>query len=143
VASNILSGGDGRDSLTAGGRRDLLFGGLGADTLRAGSGDDLLVGDATNFDEDFVALLAMQSEWARTDDAVTPFQDRIEHLMGTLPDGKNGAYLLGSSTIRDDWAVDQLYGRAGRDWFLCRSSGWMRDRVRDAKRGDVVTQLLY
>lgn len=43
-----VQGGDGNDSLTGNGDRNVLAGGAGKDTLRGGSGDDLLYGEAGN-----------------------------------------------------------------------------------------------
>src|SRR5207244_12122204 len=44
TANNVLVGGAGADALTGGSGRDLLIGGAGADTLRGGGGDDILIG---------------------------------------------------------------------------------------------------
>ncbi|MBF0360726.1 MAG: carbohydrate-binding protein, partial [Oligoflexia bacterium] len=46
--SNVLFGGDGNDTITAGDMGDYLFGGSGIDTITGGKGNDLLAGGSSN-----------------------------------------------------------------------------------------------
>src|SRR5262249_43655603 len=115
LANSVLLGGAGNDSLAGGSGRDLLIGGLGSDRLHGGGGDDILIGGTTSFDDNLSALSAIMAEWGRTDLA---YQNRINHLNGTVPGGLNGAIDLNSATVLDDAAIDQLWGDSGQDWFL-------------------------
>jgi len=128
-------GGDGNDTITAGGGRDLLFGGRGADALRGGSGDDLLVAGPSAYDASLAALRAIWDEWTRMDAA---YPTRVRHLRGTSSGGRNAGYYLTPSTVSDDAAVDLLFGESGNDWFFYRSSGGSKD-VLDRKRCEEVT----
>src|SRR5207302_5325888 len=87
TANNVLVGGAGADALTGGTGRDLLIGGLGADTLRGGGGDDILIGGYTDYDANVQALLAVMKEWGRTD---ATYNTRVNHLSGTSG-GLNGS----------------------------------------------------
>jgi MBG domain (YGX type)/Bacterial Ig-like domain (group 3)/Putative Ig domain/PKD domain/RTX calcium-binding nonapeptide repeat (4 copies) len=112
---NLLLGGAGTDLLLGGGGRDILIGGLGSDLLFGGRGDDLLIGGTTAFDGNPAALNAVMQEWARTD---ADYDTRVAHLTGTLAGGKNGSWLLNSSSVHDDSSVDVLTGGPGRDLFF-------------------------
>jgi Ca2+-binding RTX toxin-like protein len=138
TANNVLVGGAGNDTLMGGSGRDLLIGGLGADTLRGGGGDDILIGGATDHDANVPALLAIMKEWGRTD---VDYTKRVKHLQGTLSGGLNGSYLLKTTTVCDDSAIDSLFGEAGLDWFLARKSGTKKDKVNDLATGEVSTDL--
>ncbi len=61
--NDVLVGGDGNDVLIGGGGSDVLIGGNGSDFLLGNGGDDLLIPGATMFDNDPVALAALQAEW--------------------------------------------------------------------------------
>src|SRR5204863_4203025 len=89
TANNVLVGGAGNDTLLGGSGRDLLIGGAGADTLRAGGGGALLIGGTTDYDANVAALLAVMKEWGRTD---VDYNTRVKHLSGTLAGGLNGSY---------------------------------------------------
>jgi Ca2+-binding RTX toxin-like protein len=134
TANNVLVGGDGTDTLQGGSGRDLLFGGQGADTLRGGSGEDVLVGNATAHDANLNGLLALLSEWARTD---ADYATRVSHLRGQSGGGLNGAYLLDSTTILDDAAIDQLYGETGVDLFFTST----QDNANDLAAGETEVEL--
>jgi uncharacterized delta-60 repeat protein len=134
TANNILLGGAGNDTLTAGSGRDILISGPGADVLHAGGGGDILIGGTTDWDANLTALAALRAEWGRTDLA---YQDRINHLDGTVAGGLNGSYLLNAQTAHDDGAKDQLDGGGGIDWFFAGASDGLGGR----KRGEVVTTI--
>jgi Ca2+-binding RTX toxin-like protein len=110
--NDVLVGGAGNDKLTGGPGRSLLLGGAGADTLTGGAGDDLLIAGTTNYDTNAQALLAVLSEWQRTD---ADYTTRISHLRNG--GGKNGSFKLTSSTVHADTSADVLTGGAGQDWF--------------------------
>jgi Ca2+-binding RTX toxin-like protein len=113
---DILVGGDGDDSLSGFGGVDILIGGLGLDILIGGGANDLLIGGNTLFDANTAALEAIMSEWARTN---VGYPGRINHLLGTAPGGKNGAFFLNNTTVFDDLAVDNLTGGTkDRDWYI-------------------------
>jgi hypothetical protein len=135
-ANNVLVGGAGNDAIYGGGGRDLLIGGLGADTLRAASGGSILVGGPTDHDSNVTALLALMKEWGRTD---ANYNTRVKHLSGSLSGGLNGSTRLTSTTVRDDNAIDSLYGWAGVDWFIVSGSGKKKDKVFDKTSGEVLS----
>jgi len=137
TANNILVGGAGGDTLRGGSGRDLLIGGLGTDNLQGNGGDDILIGSVTDFDANLPALLALMSEWGRTD---ANYQTRVSHLSGTAG-GLNGGYFLNAATVHDDAALDQLYGQGGSDWFLVTGSGANKDKVNDTVAGEIITLL--
>ena len=112
--NDVLVGGAGSDTLTGSSGRNILIGGLGADVLRGGSGDDLLIGATTSYDANVKSLTSLMAEWKRTD---ATYQQRIDHLMGTVSGGANGSVLLKSKSIKDDRAVDVMTGGDGADWF--------------------------
>src|SRR5262249_1883264 len=125
-ANHVRLGEAGNDSLQGGSGRDLQIGGLGSDTLHAGSGGDILIGCRTDYDNDLTALASIMAEWGRTD---IGYQDRINHLTGSVPGGLNGTVFLNALTVHDDAAVDQLFGGSGQDWFLYRAFGSLADRL--------------
>ncbi|VTR96211.1 na-ca exchanger integrin-beta4 : Na-Ca exchanger/integrin-beta4 OS=Trichodesmium erythraeum (strain IMS101) GN=Tery_1772 PE=4 SV=1: Calx-beta: Calx-beta: Calx-beta: Calx-beta: Calx-beta: Calx-beta: PKD: PKD: HemolysinCabind: HemolysinCabind [Gemmata massiliana] len=137
TAGAVLVGGGGNDTLYGGSGDDLLIGGAGADALRGGSGEDILIGGITDFDADLAALRALRAEWVRTD---ADLATRIRHLSGTAAGGLNGSYRLIAATIRDDAAVDTLYGEGDGDWFF-RELGLFPDQVSDAKKNETRTDL--
>jgi Ca2+-binding RTX toxin-like protein len=112
AGNDILVGGAGNDALIAGAGRSLLIGGLGADTLLGGGADDILIGGTTDYDTNTSALLALMSEWQRTD---ADYTTRISHLRNG--GGNNGTFKLNSTTVHDDATADVLTGGAGKDWF--------------------------
>ncbi len=137
TANNILSGGDGNDTVQGGAGRDILLGGAGADTLRGNGGDDVLIGNTTDFDVNLAALNALMAEWARAD---ADYATRTNHLRGLASGGNNGAYLLNSSTIHDDAALDQLYGGSELDLFFYTALG-IKDKVNDASGSEQIVAI--
>jgi len=133
----IVLGRDGNDKLTGGTGRDLLIGGRGKDLLHGGAGDDIISSGPTKLDTDLSGLLAVMAEWS---DAGTDYVTRLQHLSGT-PGGANGASFLAAATVKIDTSVEQLFGDAGRDWFLFSDSGLMADHVMDMVDGEVLTGL--
>jgi hypothetical protein len=139
TANNVLVGGAGNDGLYGGSGRDLLIGSLGADTLRAGGGGALLIGGTTDYDANVPALLAVMKEWGRTD---ADYNTRIKHLQGALAGGLNGSYRLTTATVHDDNNADKLFGGAGMDWFVAGGKGKKnRDNVYGQTSGEVITSL--
>ena len=132
---NVLLGGAGNDVITGGGDRDVLVGGLGSDQLKGGAGDDILIGGLTDHDDNLAAWKLIMDEWSRTDIGYTP---RMDHLAGTLPNGRNGTTYLNAATLDDDGgAVDTLTGEGNNDWFLT----WASDTATDKKNPERQTNL--
>lgn len=122
-ANNVLVGGEGNDRLDGGAGRDLLIGGDGLDTLFGGSGDDIVIGGTTAYDDNAPALAAIMRQWA----SGQSFQKRRTGLeTGLLP-------LERDATVFDDALWDDMFGGAGRDWFLDFSPF---DVVHDRHRND-------
>ena len=116
--TDVLSGGDGNDELSGGDGRNILIGGNGADYLVGGSDQDLLLSDKYHSESTALALQSMLVEWVQA----TPYQTRIDHLLGTTPGGANGSYVLSSATVTVDASADYLTGGGGQDWFLANSA---------------------
>jgi hypothetical protein len=118
---SVLVGGAGNDVLTGGAGRNILIGGSGTDTLIGGNAGDILVGEQLSYyDEaaptvDTVALDALFAEWCRTD---LVYQDRVDHLSGSVAGGLNGLYVLNGTTVFDDGVVDDILAGAGQNWLL-------------------------
>src|SRR5262249_17543358 len=118
--------------------RDLLIGGLGADVLHGGDGDDILIGGTTSYDDNLTALGAIMAEWGRTD---LSYQNRINHLTGSVAGGLNGTFVLTRATGPHHAAVDQLFGDAGQDWFLYQATGAFKDFLGDKKQNEIATPI--
>ena len=111
----LLVGDGGANALTGGTGRSILIGDAGADTLTGGSGDNILIGGSTFYDNNMIALMAIFSEWTRTD---LSFDRRFADLVSGNPNGLNGGYVLTRSTVLSDASADVLIGSAGLDWFF-------------------------
>jgi Ca2+-binding RTX toxin-like protein len=122
--NDILLGGAGNDSLHAGSGRSLLIGGLGADRIIGDSADDIVIGGTTSHDLNDAALLAILSEWKRTDET---YQQRISHLI--KGGGRNGLILLNTTKVFNDIAHDVLTGGQGLDWFFQSPLDTITDRI--------------
>lgn len=133
AGNDVLSGARGNDSLTGGTGQDVILGGWGADALQGEAGEDLIVADATNFDLNATALLAIQAEWT----SANSYGQRVAHLSGT-PGGSNATtYLIPGTTVFDDDAVDQISGGAvDLDWFIYNL---MQDILSDHAPGEAET----
>lgn len=139
TGNDVLIGGAGVDTLLGGAGRDLLIGDTGADLLHGGAGEDILVAgpvsyywESTNV-LNLAALTSIMAEWTRTDLGTlsdpTGYLARRDHLLSSSG-GLNGAWLLNSSTIQQDFpAIDQLFGEGDRDWFLASSEDQSPDRA--------------
>jgi len=115
--ANVLSGGDGRDILIAGGVAD----GAGVpldvpfpgSALNGGNGEDLLIGGVTVYDTDKAALDALMAEWSGPD----LYDTRVNTLRnGLLAPGKvswNGL----QNTLNGQADPDLHFGSAARDLY--------------------------
>jgi hypothetical protein len=112
--NDILVGGAGNDTLTAGSGRSILIGGTGADILVGGADQDILIGGSTDYDANTAALTQIMAEWRQTGET---YQQRIDHIRGTVPGGLNGAFMFNAGTVHDDGVADTLTGKGNRDWF--------------------------
>jgi hypothetical protein len=139
--TDVQLGGAGDDVLNSGNGRDILIGGAGGDSLRAGHADDLLVAGSSTYEADSdanrQALCAIAAEW----DSDADYTTRVDHLLGTVPGGLNGAHLLAPGvTVTDDGVADALTGDKGRDWFLLNITGGALD-TSDASGSETTTDL--
>jgi hypothetical protein len=64
------------------------------------------------------------------------YATKVAHLSGTLSGGRNGSYLLNSSTVLNDIAVNLLTGESGLDWFIVSAL----DIVTDQNTGGTETK---
>ena len=90
--------------------------GRGAKLIGNG-GDDILIGGNLSFSGNLLGLAAIQKEWLSNNSYAT----RVGHLNGSIAGGKNGPYVLTSSTVTLGAAVSTLKGGGGRDWFWATS----------------------
>ncbi len=139
AGNDILVGGAGNDRLFGDIGRDLLIGGLGADLLDGGAGDDLLIDGTTQFTEPGLnptALLALMTEWTRTDldslGALDSYKARLDHLKNGT--GVNGpSYVLkekgSAASVFDDGWADVLTGGDGYDGFFADKQQDLTDSV--------------
>lgn len=132
--SNVLSGGGGTDELHGGTGRNILIGGTGSDALIGGSAQDVLLSDSYNNETNPLALQSLLVEWVQA----TPYQTRIDHLLGTTAGGANGTYLFDSTTVTADSSADYLNGNAGQDWFLAMPG---QDSLNDKAVDEVFTRI--
>src|SRR5262249_22446363 len=102
--NDLLVGNIKNNTLRGNAGRDILIGGTGADTLRGGDNDDLLVGGSTGIDANAAALKDLLKSWS---DSTRSYDTRVNDALGAL-----------GNTPIDDGAVDQLFGEAGRDFFI-------------------------
>ncbi len=108
MASTVVIGGDGNDTLIGGKGRDIMIGGLGRDAISGGDGDDLLIAGRTSFDSNLTALRALMATWSSN----ATYNNRINALQtGAGPN-------LTKTTVFNDGVVDGLMGDADNDWFL-------------------------
>lgn len=132
--NDILLGGQGNDTLKGISGRNILIGGAGSDLLLGGSDDDLLLSGSTIYEGEPIILKALLAEWA----SANTYQQRVDHLTGVAGGGANTSFVLTSSTVTNDAAVDYLTGNAGRDWFLANS---LQDTITDKAVDEVFTHI--
>ena len=132
--ANVLSGGGGTDELHGGSGRNILIGGTGSDALIGGSDQDVLLSDSYNNETNPLALQSLLVEWVQA----TPYQTRIDHLLGIIPGGASGMYSFNSSTVTADSSADYLNGNVGQDWFLAKPG---QDVLNDKAVDEVFTNI--
>lgn len=132
--NDILVGGNGNDVLKGIGGLNILIGGTGADVLQGGTGEDLLMSGSTVYDSDPVLLQYLLAEWT----SGSPYQTRVDHLLGTSAGGANLGITLNSTTAHTDVSGDYLTGGSGRDWFLADS---LQDVLTDQAVDEVFTHI--
>lgn len=153
---DVLLGGSGNDTLNGGGEADLLIGGAGYDLLNGDLGDDILIGGSTSYTGALVKsstwvdlpgageapLRAIVAEWG----SGSGYQQRISNIRSGA--GLAQGYRLDNTTVRNDFADDDLWGGEGADWFWGDGSGVYylnsliptlvrADRLRDMVSGEV------
>ena len=114
------------DNLKSGSGRNILISGKGAGTLDGTQGANVLVGGYTTYDASESALSKLLSEWSRND---ADYLTRVNHLRGTTPGGNNLSFVLNTTTVSDNSAVDLLFGGASDDWYLAHTAGGTNDSV--------------
>jgi len=143
--ASVLVGGAGNDLLTGGSRNDILIGGIGNNRLRGGLGSDLLIGGSTLFDSNALALADLLAEWSSS----RTYLQRIDNLRGVGTGVRlNGTTVLGSdprdSIFADASSVNELLGGSSVDWLIASLTDLMPDRVlsgASAERVDLLSGL--
>ena len=145
---DILSGGPGADLLVGGNGRDIVIGGLGVDRIVGNSDDDILIGGTLageelwpDFGVDRFSLSLIRSEWTSSH----TYAQRVANLRdgsGTPGQALNdGAYLVADVTVLDDDAADVLTGDSGSDWFFANVDGSPPDVITDLTSKEFVDDL--
>jgi Ca2+-binding RTX toxin-like protein len=131
---DLLLGNGGADQLDGADGRDFLVGGVGVDSLHGGAGEDLIVAGATAHDRNPAALTAIQSEWK----SPRTYPERVANIAGEgVGERANGLYyLLPSTTVVRDEAVDRVFGEQDQDWLLLDD-----DDLSDGEAGETTTFL--
>lgn len=134
--NDILSGGDGNDVLRGISGQNILIGGTGADLLLGNVDDDLLLSGSLTYEADPIGLQALMAEWA----SATPYQTRVNHLLGIVGGGANTTFVLSPLTVTNDNSADYLTGNTGQDWFLASSP---QDVITDGTSDEIFTRIDY
>ncbi len=140
ISNDVLSGGAGNDTLTGGEGRNILIGGAGADRLTGGGNQDLLIAAPYTEERNQAALTALRGEWT----SANSYENRVDHLLGTLGGGNNGMFTLTPTTVKEDSVADTLIGGSGRDWYLRNLSGSVpaqHDTVTETDSDSVFTEV--
>lgn len=111
--NDLLLGEEGNDSLDGGSGRNVLIGGLGRDVLIGGGDEDILIAGYTAYDDDDTALVAILSEWTRSD---LTYGERVDHLK--YGGGVQDPYLLDATSVFGDAESNTLLGGGGLDLFF-------------------------
>ncbi len=115
AGNDILVGNDipvGNGSvLTGGAGRDLLIAGALASILNGGDDEDILIGGTTDYDRNATALLAIMTEWSRTD---ADYATRVSNLRN----GANGLPSMNANTVQSNGGSNTLNGNAGLDFYF-------------------------
>jgi hypothetical protein len=137
--STVIVGGGGDDHLIGGTASNILIGGAGSDHLEGTAGSSILIGGTTSFDSNVPALIALMTEWSRSDES---YLQRVANLSNSTV---NGSDFLDASTVHDDGAGNLLEGGAGLDWFFANLDGMgnngVLDRVTGRKPGEILTTI--
>jgi hypothetical protein len=144
----VLMGSYGNDHIEGGGGPTIIVGGAGSDRLESGQGSSILIAGTTDFDRMEAALIALLSEWSRSDES---YLQRVANLSnstenGVSPQGgQNGSNFLNASTVRDDGAGNVLEGGPGLDWYFANLDGidnnGVKDSVQDRKPDEILTRI--
>jgi Ca2+-binding RTX toxin-like protein len=123
VASNVLVGGAGDDTLFAGLGRDILISGLGINALHGGGDGDIFIAGTTAFDHRAGALAALSAEWGSSRDYATRVANLTGHGPGFLDRLNSFDFLVADVTVLGDRGADVLDGGPGMDWFFATGRG--------------------
>jgi len=152
----VLMGDYGNDHIQGGGGATIIVGGAGSDHLEGGSGGSILIAGTTDFDHtatsaapNVTALMALLSEWSRTDES---YLQRLANLSnstvnGVAPNGmgQNGGNYLNATTVHDDGAGNHLEGGPALDWYFANLDGVgnnsIKDKVDGRKGSEVLTHI--
>lgn len=106
-ATALLLGGAGDDLLLGGSARNILIGGAGKDALHGRGEEDILIGGTTAYDDDRLALSALLAIWA----GPGSFHARQGAIQSSL-------FPLTEETVFDDDDIDVLLGGLALDWIF-------------------------
>jgi Ca2+-binding RTX toxin-like protein len=127
--NNLLVGDHHDNQLYGNDGRDVLIGNWGSDSLAGGPGEDLVIGGVTDYDYDPYALFVIAEVWSWNYDYAT----RIYLLTA----GFEGIPVLNTDTVHDDYAVNELAGNGGLDWFFASYADVIQD-LEPSERVDYV-----
>ncbi len=143
-AGGVLVGGAGSNTLIGGAGRSLLIAGSAASTATGGAKGDIVLGGTTSFDLDNIALMALLTEWQRTD---IGYSQRISDLRNGVVDANGHTdQLAWGTTVLSNGASNALSGQpagtpepggAELDWFFANLAAG-HDRLLDHDPSEVV-----
>jgi phospholipase C len=136
---SVLVGGQGDNELIGGAAASILIGGTGHNLLVGGSGNDILIGGSTTFDANLAALKGLLTEWTRTD---ATYSQRVAHITGGAAGGKNGDYVLDTTTVwHNDNSNTLISASGGLNLYFARLFGSERDTIEGLHRGEIVIEI--
>lgn len=103
AGNDMIVGGVHNDELNGGEGHDILIGGNGLDKLFGGSGDDVVFGGVLSFASDNSRLNSLRTTWTTFSNS---YETRVSQLRSTF-----------STSVREDFVRDELWGESGVDWF--------------------------
>ena len=98
-------------------RRDIISGGEGTDTLDGGLGEDILLGGRYDQEHVKAAMDTIMATWRET----TSYTTRVSKLRD-VGVGPTKQYRLSIQTVLDDEKTDNMIGASDLDWFFAQSN---------------------
>jgi hypothetical protein len=139
LGNDILVGDANNNVLIDKAGHNLVIGGGGGDTLTSGSGGAILIAGKTAYDQNALALAALEAAWAGSSNyaaAVAALLSGVDYI-GT--DGQHHLAALNSNTVYQPAgsSPSTLTGGSGLDLFFAA----LGDTVKNRKAGEIIMTL--